>query len=90
MTPPSPDNSLVCNGIRNCKFGWDEESCASGGGGGIPLDITKTENIVIILLLLAIMIGMCSGMIYNLIRKLSEDKEDVLASREKVIEVIRA
>jgi len=84
------DNSLVCNGIRNCKFGWDEESCASGGGGGIPLDITKTENIVIILLLLAIMIGMCSGMIYNLIRKLSEDKEDVLASREKSLASLAA
>jgi hypothetical protein len=27
--------------------------------------------------------GMCSGMIYNLVRKLTEDKEDIIASREK-------
>ena len=26
-------------------------------------------------------VGMCTGMIYNLIRKLTEDKEDILASR---------
>ena len=26
---------------------------------------------------------MCSGMIYNLVRKLTEDKEDIIASREK-------
>jgi hypothetical protein len=26
---------------------------------------------------------MCAGMIYNLWRKLTEDKEDILASREK-------
>ena len=19
--------SLVCNGVKNCKFGWDEDSC---------------------------------------------------------------
>ena len=78
------DESLLCNGIRNCKFGWDEETCSSGEGGGIPVDFSKTENIVIVLILIAIMIGMCTGMIYNLVRKLSEDKEDVLASREKV------
>lgn len=84
------DSSLLCNGLRNCRFGWDEETCSGDGGGGIPLDITKTENIVIILLLLVIMIGMCSGMIYNLVRKLSEDKEDVLASREKSLASLAA
>ena len=82
--PILSDKSLLCNGIRNCKFGWDEETCSSGEGGGIPVDFSKTENIVIVLILILIMIGMCTGMIYNLVRKLSEDKEDVLASREKV------
>lgn len=84
------DKGLVCNGIRNCKFGWDEELCSGGDGGGIPLDITKTENIVIILLLLVIMIGMCSGMVYNLVRKISEDKEDVFASRDKSLASLAA
>ena len=85
--PFHSDESLLCNGIRNCKFGWDEETCSSGEGGGIPVDFSKTENIIIVLILIAIMIGMCTGMIYNLVRKLSEDKEDVLASREKVWKV---
>jgi len=76
------DNSLLCNNVRNCQFGWDEESC-SDGGAGIPLDMSEPHVIVIILLLFLIMTGMCAGMIYNLHRKLSEDKEDILASREK-------
>jgi len=84
------DESLLCNGIRNCKFGWDEETCSSGEGGGIPVDFSKTENIVIVLILIAIMIGMCTGMIYNLVRKLSEDKEDVIASREKSLASLAA
>jgi len=76
--------------VRNCKFGWDEETCSSGEGGGIPVDFSKTENVVIVLILIAIMIGMCTGMIYNLVRKLSEDKEDVLASREKSLASLAA
>ena len=31
--------------------------------------------------MMMIKVGMCTGMIYNLIRKLTEDKEDILASR---------
>lgn len=83
------EESLRCNSIRNCKFGWDEENC-SQFGGGIPLDLTKFENLVIVIALLLILIGMCSGMIYNLVRKLSEDKEDVIASREKSLASLAA
>jgi len=83
------DNNLVCNEIRNCKFGWDEDACGVEGGG-IPIDLSKTENVVIIILLFCIMTGMCSGMIYNLIRKLTEDKEDVLASRDKSLASLAA
>jgi len=74
--------SLVCNGIPNCKFGWDEESCTVAGSA-IPLDFSATHVIIILILLILIMTGMCTGMIYNLVRKLSEDKSDILASREK-------
>ena len=76
------NNELVCNGVRNCKFGWDEESCAVGTNS-IPLDFAAAHVIIILILLILIMAGMCAGMIYNLVRKLSEDKEDILASREK-------
>lgn len=75
-------SSLVCNGVRNCKFGWDEESCVSEGSA-IPLDFSATHVILILIILILIMTGMCAGMIYNLWRKLTEDKEDILASREK-------
>ena len=50
-------------------------------GSAIPLDFSETHVIIILILLILIMVGMCTGMIYNLIRKLSEDKEDILASR---------
>jgi hypothetical protein len=75
-------SDLKCNGVRNCKFGWDEEMCAAKGSA-IPLDFSAAHVIVILILLILIMAGMCTGMIYNLVRKLSEDKEDILASREK-------
>jgi len=75
-------STLMCNGVPNCKFGWDEENC-SVAGSAIPLDFGATHVIIILILLMLIMTGMCTGMIYNLVRKLSEDKEDILASREK-------
>ena len=53
------------------------------GGSSIPLDFSAAHVIVILILLILIMLGMCAGMVYNLVRKLSEDKEDILASREK-------
>jgi len=77
------DKSLLCNGVRNCRFGWDEESC-SAGGDALPLDMTAPHVIIILLLLIIIMVGMCAGMIYNLHRKLTEDKEDIIASRRSL------
>ena len=72
----------VCNNVRNCKGGWDEENCGPVGSA-IPLDFTAAHVIIILILLLLIMLGMCVGMVYNLVRKLSEDKEDILSSRDK-------
>ena len=74
--------SSVCNGVRNCKGGWDEEGCGPEGSA-IPLDFTAAHVIIILILLILIMVGMCVGMVYNLVRKLSEDKEDILSSRDK-------
>lgn len=41
------------------------------------ITVETLETLVMIL----VKVGMCTGMIYNLIRKLTEDKEDILASR---------
>ena len=73
---------LRCNGVRNCKGGWDEENCGPEGSA-IPLDFTAAHVIIILILLILIMVGMCVGMVYNLVRKLSADKEDILTSRDK-------
>jgi len=83
--------SLVCNGIRNCKGGWDEEdgSCVAEGSS-IPLDFSATHVILIIICLALILAGMCAGMVYNLVRKLTADKEDILASREKSLASLAA
>ena len=72
----------VCNKVRNCKGGWDEEICVVEGSA-IPLDFSAAHVIIILILLILIMVGMCVGMVYNLVRKLSEDKEDILSSRDK-------
>ena len=44
-------SSLKCNGVKNCKFGWDEETCAAKGSG-IPLDFTAAHVIIILILLI--------------------------------------
>lgn len=73
---------LVCNTIRNCKFGWDEESCAEFTGNTM-LDFSASHVIIIIFVLAVILLGMCAGMMWNFVRKLSQDKEELAVSREK-------
>ena len=73
--------SLVCNGIRNCKFGWDEESCVDPGAS-ISLDFTSPHIIVILIILIIILVGMGTGMILNLIRTLREDKEELEGDKD--------
>ena len=46
----------------------------------IIIVITTVETLETLVMIL-VKVGMCTGMIYNLIRKLTEDKEDILASR---------
>lgn len=72
---------LICNGIRNCRFGWDEESCVDPGAT-IALDFSSPHVILILILLIFILVGMGSGMIWNLIKTLREDKEEIAASRD--------
>ena len=70
----------MCNEIRNCKFGWDEESCVDAASN-ISLDFSSAHVIVILIILVLILIGMGMGMIWSLIRSLNEDQEELAASR---------
>ena len=47
----------------------------------IIIIVTTTAETLETLVMILVKVGMCTGMIYNLIRKLTEDKEDILASR---------
>ena len=76
----NPD--LVCNGIRNCKFGWDEETCIDADST-VALDFTSPHVVIILLILIFILIGMGVGGSRWLIITLREDKEEIEASREK-------
>lgn len=75
---------LVCNKIRNCRFGWDEESCVVEGSN-ITLDFSSPHVILILIVLIFILVGMGSGMTWNLIKTLRDDKEEIAASREKSV-----
>ncbi|CDQ72342.1 unnamed protein product [Oncorhynchus mykiss] len=56
------NNSLVCNGVQNCVFPWDESNCKEKKPKGIFHHITKTHGTIIgvstglVLLLLVISI----------------------------------
>jgi len=67
---------LVCNGIRNCKFGWDEEACVSPGSN-ISLDFSSPHVIIIIIILVFILIGMGFGMVWSFKKVLEEDRQQL-------------
>ena len=46
--------------MKNCKFGWDEESCGDITGDFIKL-FSKTHVVSIIVVLFFIMVGMIAG-----------------------------
>ncbi|KAM8894124.1 neuropilin and tolloid-like protein 2 isoform 2-T2 [Spinachia spinachia] len=60
------NNSLVCNGVQNCVYPWDENHCKEKRSAGLFHQITKTHGtvigvssgIVLILLILSILVQM--------------------------------
>uniref|UniRef100_A0A3B3BPY0 Neuropilin (NRP) and tolloid (TLL)-like 2b n=1 Tax=Oryzias melastigma TaxID=30732 RepID=A0A3B3BPY0_ORYME len=58
------NNSLVCNGMQNCVFPWDESNCVEKKARGVFLHITKTQatiicvstGVVLLLLIFSIMV----------------------------------
>ncbi|KAM6937647.1 neuropilin and tolloid-like protein 2 [Xenentodon cancila] len=58
------NNSLVCNGVQNCVFPWDESNCKEKKVRSIFLHVTKTQGtiicvstgVVLLLLILSIMV----------------------------------
>ncbi|XP_075327277.1 neuropilin and tolloid-like protein 2 [Odontesthes bonariensis] len=41
------NNSLVCNGVQNCVFPWDESNCKEKKNKGLFFQITKTQGTII-------------------------------------------
>ena len=65
----------MCNDVRNCKFGWDEESCGDKEGG-VSLDFSSPTVFMILIVLILILMGMCAGMLLSFRRTLKEDEEE--------------
>ena len=65
----------MCNEVRNCKFGWDEESCGDKEGG-VSLDFSSPTVFMILIVLILILMGMCAGMMLSFRRTLKEDAEE--------------
>ncbi|TRY56726.1 hypothetical protein DNTS_012988 [Danionella cerebrum] len=60
------NNSLVCNGVQNCVYPWDENHCKEKKSKGLFHQITKTHGtvigisagIVLVLLIISILVQM--------------------------------
>ncbi|XP_029354415.1 neuropilin and tolloid-like protein 2 [Echeneis naucrates] len=60
------NNSLVCNGVQNCVYPWDENHCKEKRSKGLFHQITKTHGtvigvssgIVLVLLIISILVQM--------------------------------
>ncbi|XP_001354733.4 uncharacterized protein Neto isoform X4 [Drosophila pseudoobscura] len=60
---------LECNGLDNCKFRWDEESCTGETAG-------QSEHVVIIVIVFGLILGgMVITFIVNCIRKIIRDQK---------------
>ncbi len=81
-------NTLLCNGVRNCKFGWDEEGqCQSEDEGEAVLDMSSPHVVVVCVVLILIVFGMCAVCFWHLRRLIAEDKEELAASKASINEV---
>ena len=77
-------NTLLCNGNRNCKFGWDEEAdCKSEEDQPVVLDVASPHVAVVLAFLFVIFVGMCGGVVWNVRKVVAEDREQLAASQEK-------
>ncbi|XP_076143593.1 neuropilin and tolloid-like protein 2 [Alosa pseudoharengus] len=60
------NNSLVCNGVQNCVYPWDENHCKERKSNGLFHQITKTHGtvigistgVVLVLLIISILVQM--------------------------------
>ncbi|XP_033244518.1 uncharacterized protein LOC108163215 isoform X2 [Drosophila miranda] len=75
---------LECNGLDNCKFRWDEESCTGETAG-------QSEHVVIIVIVFGLILGgMVITFIVNCIRKIIRDqkiiREHIRESKESKLD----
>jgi hypothetical protein len=54
-------SGLLCNGVRNCKFGWDEEQDCTDVGSKFAVLFSSSHVISILIILTGIIVGMMSG-----------------------------
>uniref|UniRef100_A0A3B5B9H5 Neuropilin and tolloid-like protein 2 n=1 Tax=Stegastes partitus TaxID=144197 RepID=A0A3B5B9H5_9TELE len=78
------NTSLVCNGIQNCVFPWDESNCKEKKSKGVFQQITKTHGtiicvstgVVLLLLIVSILVQVKQPR-----KKLSEELQSLQALR---------
>ncbi|XP_076856499.1 neuropilin and tolloid-like protein 2 isoform X2 [Brachyhypopomus gauderio] len=74
------NNSLVCNGVQNCVYPWDENHCKERKSKGLFHQITKTHGTVI---------GISSGvvlvlLIISILVQMKQPRKKVVARRTPV------
>ncbi|XP_067125690.1 neuropilin and tolloid-like protein 2 isoform X1 [Centruroides vittatus] len=75
------DSSLVCNGITNCKYKYDEENCEVG----LSLaSVLSSQQMISILIVFSIMIlGMCISLSISCYTKVKQRQEKEREYRER-------
>ncbi|XP_026874471.2 neuropilin and tolloid-like protein 2 [Electrophorus electricus] len=74
------NNSLVCNGVQNCVYPWDENHCKERKSKGLFHQITKTHGTVI---------GISSGvvmllLVISILVQMKQPRKKVVARRTAV------
>ncbi|CAG0881696.1 unnamed protein product [Cyprideis torosa] len=72
------DSSLRCDGLKNCKFNWDEVDCEPKNKGN---KLATSHILVIMTIGCLLLAGMCFIMAFNCIQKLRHDHKTYRARR---------
>jgi hypothetical protein len=74
---------LVCNKVRNCKYGWDDDQCGEEEDEQM-LDLSAPHVYIILIVLVLLILGMFAGMVWHLRRLIAADREELAASKASI------
>ncbi|KAM4734107.1 neuropilin and tolloid-like protein 2 isoform 1-T1 [Anableps anableps] len=76
------NNSLVCNGVQNCVFPWDENNCQEKKSKAAFLQMTKTQGTIICISTGVVMLLL----IFSILVQVKQPRKKVVIRKKKLFQ----